>query len=286
MFPHLSRRIPGFCTDIRHVFHIPTGTGYRTSERRPRISEPGITKSGRPWELNPWPRTARKVTPCTRIRKWNSGRIRRASAGPDRASREHRRVWILPRPGPGGLARGQLPPALAAERRDAPPGIGVANIPWAHGFVPEPVSPDVVAPAARCPGGVARAVMEEPFINLVAAAGTFRTWTPMRVAATCAAMGASLDIGAVADPAEAETRLEAGTRSSFRSGLGPAGGSSRRGPNRGGKGITVYIYRRPPRSGNRRRHGPTPARTGDREPNGTQGPLTSATTISPAAFRR
>ena len=89
--------------------------------------------------------------------------------------------------------------------------------------------------------------MEKPFFNLMATAGTFRTWTPMRVAATCAAMGASLDIGAVTDPAEAETRLEAGTRSSFRSGLGPAAGSSRRGPTRIGNGINVYIYRRPPR---------------------------------------
>ena len=172
MFPHFSRRIPGFCTDIRRVFHIPTGAGYRTSGHRPRISEPCVTKPGRPRELNPRPQSARKVTPNPRIRKWNSGRIRRASAGTDRAFGEPRRIRILPRPGPGGLARGQLPLAPAPERRDASPGTGMADIPWAHVFVPEPASPDVVAPVARCPGGVARAVMEEPFFNLVAAAVT------------------------------------------------------------------------------------------------------------------
>ena len=78
MFPHLSHRIPGFCTDIRRFLHIPTGTGYRTSEHRPRISEPCVTKPGRPRELIPWPQSARKVTSCPRIRKWNSGWIRRA----------------------------------------------------------------------------------------------------------------------------------------------------------------------------------------------------------------
>ena len=74
--------------------------GHRTSERRAWISEPCVTKPGRPREPSPWPHTARKVTPNPGIRKWNSGRIRRARAGPERAFGEPRRVRILPSPDP------------------------------------------------------------------------------------------------------------------------------------------------------------------------------------------
>ena len=135
MFPHFSRRIPGFCTDIRRVLHSPTGTGYRTSDFRPRISESCVTKPGRPRELNPWPKSAPKVTPNPRSRKWISGRIRRASAGLDRVSREPHRVRILPCPGPGVHARRQ----------------------------PDPVAPEVVDPADRCPRRDATVVTEESF---------------------------------------------------------------------------------------------------------------------------
>ena len=87
-------------------------------------------------------------------------------------SREPRRVRILPCPGPGVHARTQPSPAPAAKGRDALPGTGITGIPWAHGFVPEPVSPDLVDPATRCQGQDATTVTEESFPNLVAAAVT------------------------------------------------------------------------------------------------------------------
>ena len=100
---------------------------------------------------------------------------------------------------------------------------------------------------------------EESFPDLVAAAVTFRSCTPVHVTAACSASGASLDPGATTDPAEAEARLEA--RDLFLLPLGAGSGLRlfTEGPNRGGTGITVYIYRRPPQGPMRARPGTSAA---------------------------
>ena len=76
-------------------------------------------------------------------------------------------------PDPVARPGGQLPPAPAAQRRDAPPGTGTAEIPCGHGFLSRLVSPEVVDSAARCPGGVASVVMKQSLLNFLTGAVTF-----------------------------------------------------------------------------------------------------------------
>ncbi|MDE2751442.1 MAG: hypothetical protein OXI83_02585 [Gemmatimonadota bacterium] len=100
---------------------------------------------------------------------------------------------------------------------------------------------------------------EESFPDLVAAAVTFRSCTPVRVTAAYAARGASLDTGAATDPAEAEARLEAEDPFLLPLGAGSGLRLVAEDPNRGGTGITIYIYRRPPQSPMRARPGTSAA---------------------------
>ena len=174
------------------------------------------------------------------------------SAGPDRAFGEPRRVRILACPGAGVRACRQscLPhpprtPGCATGNRYDRHSVGLRLRPGAG-------SAAVVAPAARCPGGVTEAGTEESFPRRRGSGRDLQELQPMRVNGSCTATGASLDAGAAAEPAEAEARFGVGARSSFRSGPGPVGGYSRSSPDRGGKRIAVYIYggpsQRPERS--------------------------------------